>query len=249
MPQNRDDWLDDLYAEGATDQPPAELDATILTAAAQAAEQTAPSRRPRSLRYAGWATAAVVLLTVGVLVTNLGQFAPEPASAIDARPIVVAEPPPETNTVPSSSADTAPAMKAEPASIPPEELQAPQAQRQRFDQPMPASRPQQEAVSLLDTDVQPTAAIRQLASRPAAQPLTSDSPEKPLGCDDMEITSGYQTCQGRSALLVQHPGCATPLMLTDASLQASGIDGALLRQQEVLYKATCVDARWVVEAQ
>ena len=95
----------------------------------------------------------------------------------------------------------------------------------------------------------PQAAIRQLASRPAAQPLTSDSPEKPLGCDDMEITSGYQTCQGRSALLVQHPGCATPLMLTDASLQASGIDGALLRQQEILYKATCIDARWVVEAQ
>ena len=249
MPQNRDNWLDDLYAEGATDQPPAELDAAILTAATQAAEQTAPSRRPRSLRYAGWATAAVVLLTVGVLFNNLGQFAPEPESAIDARPIVVAKPPLETNTVPSSSADTAPAMKAEPASIPPEELQAPQAQRQRFDQPMPASRPQQEAVSLLDTDVQPTAAVRQLASRPAAQPLTSDSPEKPLGCDDMEITSGYQTCQGRSALLVQHPGCATPLMLTDASLQASGIDGALLRQQEVLYKATCVDARWVVEAQ
>ncbi len=249
MPQNRDDWLDDLYAEGATDQPPAELDATILTAAAQAAEQTAPSRRTRSPRYAGWATAAVVLLTAGVLFNNLGQFAPEPESAIDARPIVVAEPPLETDTVPSSSADTAPATKAEPASITPEELQAPQAQRQRFDQPMPASRPLQEAVSLSDTDVQPTAAIRQLASRPVAQSLTSDSPEKPPGCDDMEITSGYQTCQGRSALLVQHPGCATPLMLTDASLQASGIYGALLRQQEVLYKATCVDARWVVEAQ
>ncbi|MCZ6656630.1 MAG: hypothetical protein O7C67_04990 [Gammaproteobacteria bacterium] len=249
MPQNRDNFLDDLYAEGATDQPPAELDAAILTAAAQAAKRTAPSSRPRSLRYAGWATAAVVLLTVGVLFNNLGQFAPEPESAIDARPIVITQPPPETNTVPRSSADTAPAMKAEPASIPPEEQQAPQAQRQRFDQPMPASRPLSEAVSVLDSDVQPTAAIRQLASRPAAQPLTSDSPEKPPGCDDMEITSGYQTCQGRSALLVQHPGCATPLMLTDASLQASGIDGALLRQQEVLYKATCVDARWVVEAQ
>ena len=71
MPQN-DDWLEDLYADGANDQPPSDLDAKILTAAAQVSQAVhVPTRQRGSRRYVGWAAAALVLLT-GATAAELG---------------------------------------------------------------------------------------------------------------------------------------------------------------------------------
>ena len=93
MPQN-DDWLEDLYADGANDQPPSDLDAKILTAAAHVSQAVhVPTQKRGSRRYVGWATAALVLLTVGVLFNSELLFLPDPASDIDVRTRVPAEQP------------------------------------------------------------------------------------------------------------------------------------------------------------
>ena len=228
MPQN-DDWLEDLYADGANDQPPSDLDAKILTAAAQVSQAVhVPTQQRGSRRYVGWAAAALVLLTVGVLFNSELLFLPNPASDIDVRTRVPAEQPNQTPGTPSLTQEAA------------RDSEAAEAVRQRTEEPMPAASPPPKTATS-DLDSQETA-LRSTAYRQLADSNNGV-------CDEREVFSGYRACQGPTGLLVQHMDCTTPLELFNASLQASNREGALLRQQDVLYRATCVKARWVVEAQ
>ncbi len=240
MPQN-DDWVEDLYAEGAADQPPSDLDAKILTAAAQASQAVhVPTQQRGSRRYVGWATAALVLLTVGVLFNSELLFLPDPASDIDVRTRVPAEQPNQTPGTPSLMQEAARDSEAPEVTAIEEVVVTAEAVRQRADEPMPASSPPP-AAATSDLDSQETG-LRSTAYRRLADSNNGV-------CDEREVFSGYRACQGPTGLLVQHMDCTTPLQLFNASLQASNSEGALLRQQDVLYKATCVKARWVVETQ
>jgi hypothetical protein len=70
---NETDWIDELYAEGADQQPPEALDAAILSSARRAVRPW--YRRPRAL--ASLATAASLVLAAMVVVLAPPEQAPE----------------------------------------------------------------------------------------------------------------------------------------------------------------------------
>ncbi|MGB0721889.1 MAG: hypothetical protein ACPGU7_05775 [Gammaproteobacteria bacterium] len=186
---DHDRRISELYARGPREEPPADLDSAIRAQAARALRETAGVRQaPRVQRRSRWmvplATAATLLLSVGLVMRMGGDVPGEQAATMDTlvKPGPVRNPPQALNAPRPGVGPSAPAPRALPAA-PPESMLSeggtsalPDAGRiTRHASPRVAPPVSEEAAGFADrADTrQPSRQVRPASTEPASKALNA----------------------------------------------------------------------------
>jgi hypothetical protein len=223
-----DPLLTDLYREGATEQPPATLDSTIRGAARRELAML-PWYRRTAVR--GYATAAVLMIAIGLVVLQPGtrEQAVTSPQATDAGSVRM--------DMPSTPAIPTPPLEAAPRQAPIEEII------------VTGSRMQQ-AFPVLE----PEPVLEEGTLAPGAQPAQDliaapetivRSARRMAPATATRVINGYVLTVNEHDKRLHAPGCGEDYTLTADALISSNDVGLLVNFGEGGYALRCSDGRWL----